>query len=51
MLNLQEDVTKPNALAIVVTGPLGSGNYRCEVTSETPSFVTLDQSANVTVMV
>ncbi len=44
-------MTKPNSLVIMVTGPLGSGTYSCEVTIETPSFITLNKSANVTVMV
>ena len=47
---LQEKQTKPNVLVFMVTGPLGSGTYSCEVTIETPSFVTLAESANMTVM-
>ena len=37
-------------LVVLVTGPLGSGSYKCEVTIETPSFVTLSEKANLTVM-
>ena len=37
-------------LVILVTGPLGSGIYRCEVTTETPKFITLSANATVTVM-
>ena len=37
-------------LVLEITGPLGSGIYRCEVTIETPSFVTLSETATVTVM-
>ena len=33
-----------------ITGPLGSGEYKCEVTIETPSFVTLAEKSFVTVM-
>ena len=31
-------------------GPFGSGVYRCEITIETPLFVTLDVSKNMTVI-
>ena len=34
----------------LISGPRGSGNYKCEVTIETPSFVTLSKTAMVTVM-
>jgi hypothetical protein len=34
----------------MVTGPLGSGAYSCEVTTETPDFITLSTGANMTVM-
>ena len=37
-------------LVLLVTGPLGSGIYRCEVTTETPKFMTLSANATVTVM-
>jgi hypothetical protein len=33
-----------------VTGPLGTGTYRCEITTETPSFVTLERRKNITVV-
>ena len=46
----QEKLSKPNMLVILVTGPLGSGIYRCEVTTETPKFITLSANATVTVM-
>lgn len=50
-IKVDEAKTRPNQLVIRVTGPLGSGNYGCEVTIETPSFVTLDKSTNITVVV
>ena len=37
-------------LTVRITGPLGSGEYKCEVTIETPSFVTLAEKASMTVM-
>jgi len=33
-----------------VTGPLGTGTYRCEITTETPSFITLERRKNITVV-
>ena len=47
----QNTHTRPNQLVIKVTGPLGSGEYRCEITVETPTFVTLDKVVNLTVVV
>lgn len=47
---VDEKLSKPNMLVILVTGPLGSGIYRCEVTTETPKFITLSANATVTVM-
>ena len=46
----QEENTRPNQLVIEVTGPLGTGTYRCEITTETPAFVTLDRRKNITVV-
>ena len=46
----QEKMSKPNLLVLEVTSPLGSGLYSCEVTIETPSFVTLSKNATMTVM-
>jgi hypothetical protein len=46
----QEENTRPNQLVIEVTGPLGTGSYRCEITTETPAFVTLDRRKNITVV-
>ena len=45
-----EKESKPNNLVLSVTGARGSGTYKCEVTIETPSFVTLAESTQVTVM-
>ena len=45
-----EKESKPNNLVLSVTGAKGSGTYKCEVTIETPSFVTLAESTQVTVM-
>ena len=45
-----EKASKPNNLVLSVTGAKGSGTYKCEVTIETPSFVTLAESTQVTVM-
>jgi hypothetical protein len=50
MINFQEENTRPNQLVIQVTGPLGTGTYRCEITTETPSFVTLERRKNITVV-
>jgi len=47
---VDEKLSKPNMLVILVTSPLGSGQYRCEVTTETPKFITLSANATVTVM-
>ena len=41
---LQPESTKPNQLIFKVAGPLASGKYTCEITVETPSFVTLKNS-------
>ena len=46
----QSEATRPNQLVTRMTGPLGSGKYKCEITVETPSFVTLHRSINVTVV-
>ncbi len=48
---MQNSDSRPNQLVIKVTGPLGSGEYRCEITVETPTFVTLDKVVNLTVVV
>lgn len=42
--------TRPNQLVTRITGPLASGQYKCEITVETPSFVTLHRSHNLTVV-
>ena len=46
---VNEETSKPNMLMLRITGPLGSGTYKCEVTTETPSFLT--HSANSSLMV
>ena len=43
-------MTLPNRLVAKMDGPFGSGVYRCEITIETPLFVTLDVSKNMTVI-
>ena len=40
----------PNKLVARMEGPHGTGLYRCEVTIETPRFITKDLSKNVTVV-
>ena len=40
----------PNKLVARMEGPHGTGLYRCEVTIETPRFITMETSKNVTVV-
>jgi len=47
---VDETLSKPNMLMLRITGPLGSGLYKCEVTTETPSFLTHSANASLTVM-
>ena len=49
-LALQDGLTMPNKLVARMEGPHGTGLYRCEVTIETPRFITKDLSKNVTVV-
>ena len=46
----QENMTVPNRLAVQMNGPFGSGMYKCEITIETPRFVTLELRKNITVI-
>ena len=48
--SLQGEATRPNQLVLKVTGPLASGEYTCEITVETPSFVTLKRSHKLMVV-
>ena len=50
IIYFQENATVPNRLVAKMDGPFGSGVYRCEITIETPLFVTLDVSKNMTVI-
>ena len=43
-------MTIPNRLAVKMDGPFGSGIYKCEITIETPRFVTLELRKNITVI-
>ena len=40
----------PNRLVVKMDGAFGSGVYKCEITIETPVFLTLDISKNITVI-
>ena len=46
----QENTTVPNRLVVKMDGAFGSGVYKCEITIETPVFLTLDISKNITVI-
>ena len=46
----QGTLTMPNKLVARMEGPHGTGLYRCEVTIETPRFITMETSKNVTVV-
>ena len=46
----QENTTVPNRLVVKMNGAFGSGVYKCEITIETPVFLTLDISKNITVI-
>jgi len=50
-VNVDDGLTMPNKLVARMEGPHGTGLYRCEVTIETPRFITKDMSKNVTVVV
>ena len=43
-------MTIPNRLAVKMDGAYGSGIYKCEITIETPRFVTLELRKNITVI-
>lgn len=49
-IKLESDASRPNMLVFKVDGPLASGEYSCEITVETPTFLTLDRSHNLTVI-
>eukprot|EP00094_Tigriopus_californicus_P012316 TCALIF_11905-PA protein Name:"Protein of unknown function" AED:0.13 eAED:0.19 QI:17/0.25/0/1/0.5/0.4/5/0/336 len=49
-IEIDSTSTRPNQLVMRITGPLASGQYKCEITVETPSFVTLHRSHNLTVV-
>jgi len=48
---VMENKTVPNRLAVKMNGAFGSGVYKCEITAENPSFVTLELSKNITIIV
>nr|XP_040574662.1 cell adhesion molecule 2-like [Lepeophtheirus salmonis] len=48
---IDEESTRPNQLVFKVESPLGSGQYSCEITIETPSFRTYNKTSNLTVIV
>lgn len=48
---VMENKTVPNRLAVKMDGAFGSGVYKCEITAENPSFVTLELRKNITVIV
>lgn len=50
-VNVDGTLTMPNKLVARMEGPHGTGQYRCEVTIETPRFITMETSKNVTVVV
>ena len=50
LFQLQDGLTMPNKLVARMEGPHGTWLYRCEVTIETPRFITKDMSKNVTVV-
>ncbi len=49
-LVIDKDKTRPNLLVFKVTGPLASGEFGCEITVETPSFITLTRTHNLTII-
>lgn len=48
---VMKNTTVPNRLVVKMDGAFGSGVYKCEITIETPVFLTLDISKNITVIV
>ena len=46
----QENKTVPNRLVVRMDGAFGTGIYKCEITIETPVFLTLDVKKNITVI-
>ncbi len=50
-VSVDSEATRPNQLVIKIGGPLASGVYGCEITVETPSFMTKSETHNLTVIV
>ncbi|XP_023343029.1 uncharacterized protein LOC111712606 isoform X2 [Eurytemora carolleeae] len=45
------DISRPHKLVLILEGPKGSGEYKCEISVEAPTFYTQNSSSNLTVVV